>query len=125
MSIVEKLVRLPALRDGAKVIGNEAVAPSLRGNRKSGDDVFDSCDAKLCAGSTNPAVLQARYGYPTLTNYTAGNGMACAEFQFQGVDDEDLSNFATSCGVVREIASSMTPPPPLKKKKKQPEFLSP
>merc|ERR1719171_3450493 len=45
VSIVEKLVRLPALRDGAKVIGNEAVAPSLRGNRKSGDDVFDSCDA--------------------------------------------------------------------------------
>lgn len=89
VSIVEKLVRLPALRD--LKIAVDAASTS--------DDAFDSCEAKTCAGSTNPTVLQQRYDYPTLENYTAGNGMAVAEFQLQGIDDDDLENFASSCGV--------------------------
>jgi tripeptidyl-peptidase-1 len=96
VSIVEKLIRLPSL-EAPKIGAPSEVVQKLRG--AGGDDPFNSCDTKLCTGATTPAVLQARYGYPKLSNYTKGNGMAVAEFQFQGVDDEDLSNFASTCAV--------------------------
>ena len=114
MSIVESL-RLPALRDGAKVIGNEAVAPSLRGNRKSGDDVFDSYDASS-ALAPRPCGAAGPLWLPHAHELHRGQRHGVREFQFQGVDDEDLSNYATSCGVVREIASLMTPAPEKEKK---------
>ena len=69
------------------------------GANATGDDEFDSCDASLCSGATTPAVLASRYLHPTLTAAAEGNGMAVAEFQLQGIDDDDLASFSTACGV--------------------------
>jgi len=88
---VEKLVRLPKLR-------TPTISHGVSG-RVGGDDEFNSCDTMLCSEATTPDVLRSRYNLPTLTSSQPTNSMACAEFQFQGLDDEDLSNFGKTCGV--------------------------
>jgi len=93
VSFVEKLVRLPYVRQ-PKIMGDGAI-----GSGAGGDDEFNSCDTSRCSQATTPAVLKARYQLPTLESSQPTNSMACAEFQLQGLDDEDLSNFATTCGV--------------------------
>lgn len=93
VSFVEKLVRLPYVRQ-PKVLSDG----SLR-SVSDADDEFNSCDVATCKEATTPDVLKTRYQLPTLDSAQPSNGMACAEFQFQGLDDEDLSNFATTCGV--------------------------
>lgn len=91
VSFVEKLVRLPRVRESRVSHG---VSP-----RVGGDDEFNSCDSLLCSEATTPDVLRTRYNLPVLETAQPSSSMACAEFQFQGLDDEDLSNFASTCGV--------------------------
>jgi tripeptidyl-peptidase-1 len=98
VSFVEKLVRLPYIRQPKAPL--PTMKSMLRGAvNTTGDDAFDSCDTALCSAATTPAVLSARYGQPTLATFTEGNSMAVAEFQFQGVDDDDLALFSSTCGV--------------------------
>jgi len=94
VSIVDKLVRLPQLAELKK----DTSKPSLR-KGAAGDAAFNSCDATKCTEATTPDVLRQRYQLPVLTNYTKGNSMACTEFQYQGVIQSDLDNFASACGV--------------------------
>jgi tripeptidyl-peptidase-1 len=97
VSIVDKLIRLPDLADRKM----DVATPSLRRGAVDATDPFNTCTAgaSKCADSTTPAVLRQRYGFPVLTSFYPGNSMACSEFQFQGVDQGDLDNFAEACGV--------------------------
>lgn len=89
---MDKLIRLPIFTPPKK----SEYVPRLR---SATDDEFNTCAATKCKDATTPAVLQARYGFPTLTSATSGNSMACAEFEGQGIKTTDLSNFAKTCGV--------------------------
>lgn len=106
VSLVDKLLRLPQMvaakveEEGTRSREEEeATAAAAATEADDGSDPFNSCAAAACRGSTNPQVLQQRYGFPTKSNFTAGNGMACTEFQLQGIKDADLANFASGCGV--------------------------
>jgi tripeptidyl-peptidase I len=97
VSIVDKLARLPHLTEPKR-------DNSKQNLRRAADDdnvnaAFNSCDATACTEATTPDVIRERYQIPVLTKYTAGNSMACTEFQFQGVIQSDLDNFASACGV--------------------------
>lgn len=70
------------------------------------DDAFDSCGSK-CSGYTTPEVLQELIGYPTLSNYTTGNSMSVAEFQYQYWDQADLDAFSSACGVPESIEETI------------------
>ena len=80
ISIVEGLVRFPKLEFRPTTIGKNYQPPPFEG--LEADDEFDSCGSK-CSGYTTPAVLQKRYGYPTVgsSDVADGNRMAVAEFQ--------------------------------------------
>ena len=84
VSLVDKLLRLPAMTP-AKVAEAEEGMRNREEAASDDPDPFDSCTGAgvACHGSTNPAVLRERYSFPVKTNYTAGNSMACTEFQLQ------------------------------------------
>ena len=99
--LVDKLLRLPQLPSPARQQAWEKEAAAAAAAPSADTSPFDSCTGAglKCVSSTNPAVLQARYGFVPLSNYTRGNAMAVTEFQLQGVDDDDLVQFADGCGV--------------------------
>ena len=68
VSFVENLLRFPKLSWTPLVSEDEG---------EIGDDEFSSCGTK-CTGKTTPAVLQNRYGYPTINaaDVAPGNRMA-------------------------------------------------
>jgi tripeptidyl-peptidase-1 len=113
VSLVDKLLRLPQMVP-AKVApaeeGMRSREDAVAAEADDGSDPFNSCVGAgvTCHGSTNPQVLQQRYGFKTKTNFTAGNGMACTEFQLQGIDAEDLANFASGCGVDHVEVNTVT-----------------
>lgn len=85
VSLVDKLLRLPAMTPAKVAAAEEGMRNREEGAKGASDDSdpFDSCTPAACHGSTNPAVLKERYGFTTKTNYTQGNSMACTEFQLQ------------------------------------------
>jgi len=93
VSLVDDIVRFPSIRRSRLTYGSEEDKFS-----NVTADPFSSCGLK-CNGYTTPAVLQQRYGYPTLSKATKGNSVAVAEFQNQYYDDTDLTGFASACGV--------------------------
>jgi hypothetical protein len=74
VSIVDDIMRFPAMRSSPRAYGVDSAV--------STGDEFSSCGTS-CNGFTTPAVLQARYGYPSMKAATAGNSMSVAEFQYQ------------------------------------------
>ena len=99
VSFVGELVRFPALRilEPTHSFGEAADV--------TGQDAFDSCGTATCTSTTTPEVLSERYGFSVLTSSNSANSMAVAEFQFQGTDTTDLSNFATTCAVASDDIS--------------------
>lgn len=96
VSIVDDILRFPAIRRSPRAFGVELTA----------DDEFSSCGAK-CSGMTTPAVLQKRYNYPTLKSVANGNSMSVAEFQLQYYDNTDLKSFSNACGVDASVDSTV------------------
>jgi len=90
VSFVDNLIRFPRLNVN-KLIPVEESSVSASGS-------WTSCGTSY-ATYTNPAVLQERYGYPTLTSAASGNTMAVVEFQNQYYDNTDLQAFSTQCGI--------------------------
>jgi len=107
VSIVENLIRFPRLEFVPTTIGDRYAPPAFEG--LEADDEFGSCGSK-CSGYTTPAVLQKRYGYPTINaeDVASGNRMAVAEFQFQYYDDNDLTAFGDACGLETTIEVDST-----------------
>lgn len=91
VSMVGELVRLPSFR---KITVEDAVETNT-----TADSAWSACGSRYTS-YTNPAVLQERYGFPSLTaaEVASGNSMAVAEFQGQYYDDDDLEAFASACG---------------------------
>lgn len=106
VSIVEGLVRFPKREFRPTTVGENYRPPSFVGV----DDEFSSC-GDSCTGYTTPAVLQKRYGYPTIgtADVADGNRMAVAEFQYQYYDDADMGAFSDACGLESpvEVASTV------------------
>ena len=107
VSIVEGLVRFPKLEFVPTTIGKNYQPPDFQG--LGVDDEFSSCGTK-CSGYTTPAVLQARYGYPTVgsSDVADGNRMAVAEFQFQYYDENDMNAFTEACGLDNPVEVDST-----------------
>ena len=99
VSLVDDIMRFPAVRTPMQL-----ETAGLFDD--DGDSAFDSCGSK-CSGYTTPEVLQQAYGYPTLTNFTTGNSMCVAEFQYQYWDQEDLDAFSSACGVAEAIEDTI------------------
>jgi len=93
VSMVGEMVRLPR-------VDASSIQPASSNLRAGADPEFGACGLK-CSGKTTPAVLQARYGYPSVSSVQKGNSMAVAEFQFQYYDDTDLTAFGDACGVAK------------------------
>lgn len=72
VSLVDDIMRFPAVRSSLHTVGADA----------SADAEFSSCGTK-CNGFTTPAVLQSAYGYSPLKSAAPGNSMSVAEFQYQ------------------------------------------
>eukprot|EP01031_Cornospumella_fuschlensis_P039201 gene39201-47698_t len=98
VSIVDDIMRFPALRDAPKAYGAEIGTTT--------DPEFSSCGSK-CNGFTTPAVLQSRYGYPTVNSVASGNSMSVAEFQYQYYDNTDLKSFSGACGVTATVDTTI------------------
>ena len=97
ISLVDKLLQMPHLTP-LKIDEMAAQAEAAA----TDDDVFNSgCSGAgiTCHGSTNPSVLREVYGFTPLDSFHANNSMACTEFQLQGIDNNDLNNFASACDV--------------------------
>jgi tripeptidyl-peptidase-1 len=77
VNVVDNVVRFPSIRKTQLV---ETSAPAF--GDVGADAEFSSCGAK-CIAMTTPAVLQKRYGYPTLDSkdVASGNGMSVAEWR--------------------------------------------
>ena len=92
VSLVGDIVRLPALRESLKPVEPEVAVGA--------DEAFNACGDRY-SSFTNPAVLQERYGYPSLdvADVAKGNNIALAEFQRQYYDTSDLTAFAEQCGL--------------------------
>jgi tripeptidyl-peptidase-1 len=107
VSIVENLIRGPRLEVVPTAIPERYAPPAFAG--LEADDEFSSCGSK-CTGYTTPAVLQSRYGYPTVNSedVASGNRMAVAEFQFQYYDDPDLEAFSEACGLENTVEVDST-----------------
>ncbi len=75
VSIVDDIMRFPAMRTSPKVYGVESTPLKT-------DDEFSSCGTK-CNGYTTPAVLASAYSFGPVTSVSAGNSMSVAEFQYQ------------------------------------------
>nr|BAF92024.1 sedolisin-like peptidase [Actinophrys sol] len=90
VSFVDDLIRLPRFdtQKLTSITEEEALATSS----------WTSCGSSY-SSYTNPAVLQERYGYPTLTSAASGNSMAVVEFQNQYYDTTDLQKFSSQCGI--------------------------
>ena len=101
VSFVSELIRFP------QVNTNPILKPEL--DQGENDDEFTSCGNK-CYGFTTPDVLQARYGYQTLSSdsVASGNSMAVAEFQFQYYDTKDFDNFESTCNTENPISVAKT-----------------
>jgi len=99
VSFVDNMLRFPKL----------SFHPIIKDDEEEtifgGDDEFDSCDAKTCTGKVTPAVLQARYGYPTIDSgdVAANNRMAVAEFQTQFYDTDDMDAFTSGCKLTNPV----------------------
>jgi tripeptidyl-peptidase-1 len=108
VAIVEGLVRFPKREFVPTTIGENYRPKAFEG--LGADDEFSSCGSS-CTGYTTPAVLQKRYGYPTIgeSDVADGNRMAVAEFQFQYYDDADMGAFSDACGLESpvEVASTV------------------
>ena len=75
VSIVDDIMRFPALRGSRVSSGVESAAPL--------QDEFSSCGAK-CNGYTTPSVLETAYSFTSpVANVVKGNSMSVAEFQYQ------------------------------------------
>jgi tripeptidyl-peptidase-1 len=98
VSIVDDIMRFPALRSSPRSYGAEA--------KRGADDEFSSCGSK-CNGYTTPAVLQARYGYPAVKSVATGNSMSVAEFQGQYYDNTDLKSFSSACDVTATVDTTI------------------
>lgn len=98
VSIVDDIMRFPALRNPPRAYGAEI------GN--TADDEFASCGTK-CNGYTTPAVLKSRYGFQQVSSVAAGNSMSVAEFQFQYYDNTDLKAFSNACGVTATVDTTI------------------
>jgi hypothetical protein len=72
VSMVDDIMRFPALREAPKAFGSELTA----------DDEFSSCGTK-CNGYTTPDVLKKAYSFDTVKSVATGNSMSVAEFQLQ------------------------------------------
>jgi len=90
VSFVDDLIRFPRLKSSKIIPITETESLS--------SDAWTSCGTSYSA-YTNPAVLQERYGYPTLTSAASGNSMAVVEFQNEYYDTDDLKAFSSQCKI--------------------------
>jgi len=88
---VSELIRLPRVRQLTLIKPTETSEPTS-------SSAWDQCGTKYTE-FVNPAVLQERYGYPTLSKVASGNTMAVAEFAEQYWDTTDLEKFASECSL--------------------------
>jgi len=92
VALVSPLVQFPAIAEP------KHAAHGRKKMLRTGDDSpFDSCG--MCTDTVTPQVLEARYNYTTLTDFTTGNSMAVAEFEGQYTDTTDQTEFGTTCGM--------------------------
>eukprot|EP00286_Rhodomonas_abbreviata_P018121 CAMPEP_0181305184 /NCGR_PEP_ID=MMETSP1101-20121128/9579_1 /TAXON_ID=46948 /ORGANISM="Rhodomonas abbreviata, Strain Caron Lab Isolate" /LENGTH=568 /DNA_ID=CAMNT_0023411053 /DNA_START=22 /DNA_END=1728 /DNA_ORIENTATION=- len=100
VSIVGDIMRFPSMRSSLPSYGAEETVGS--------DTEFDSC-GKDCSGFTTPDVLQAAYGYKTLSSsdVASGNSMSVAEFQLQYYDTKDLDSFGDACSVTSTVDTTI------------------
>lgn len=98
VSLVDDIMRFPALRDAPRSFGSEG--------ELSADDEFSSC-GRDCSGFTTPDVLQSAYGYPDVKSVADGNSMSVAEFQLQYYDNTDLDSFSDACGVTATVDTTI------------------
>lgn len=98
VSVVDDIMRFPALRSSPRAYGAELTA--------SGDKEFNSCGTK-CNGYTTPDVLRARYGFGAVTKVATGNTVSVAEFQYQYYDNTDLKAFSSACDVTATVDTTI------------------
>jgi len=90
VSLVTELIRLPRINLKRRIQLEETNVESASS--------WTSCGTAYST-YTNPAVLQERYGFPTLSSAASGNSVAVAEFQLEYYDTTDLSAFSSQCGL--------------------------
>jgi tripeptidyl-peptidase-1 len=95
VSFVDDLIRFPRLR-------TTKISPVEESSEVVGASAWTSCGSSY-SSYVNPAVLQSRYGYPTLTSSATGNSVAVVEFQNQYYDNTDLASFSSTCGLSSAI----------------------
>lgn len=100
VSIVDDIMRFPAMRDSPKSYGYDSTPLAA-------DDEFSSC-GKDCNGNTTPDVLAAAYSFSTpVANVAKGNSMSVAEFQYQYWDQADLTAFNGACGTDASVTTTI------------------
>lgn len=92
VSMVDDIMRFPALRQSPQVIGSEDTP-------KTDTDPFSSC-GRSCSGFTTPAVLTEAYSMPASTVAASGNSVSVAEFQYQYCKFHDI-RIVTATRVLR------------------------